>query len=263
LSGYDSARSRAFFIRAEEELATIPGVTGVASSLVPLLAGNNWGSSVSVEGFQKGPDTDAGARYNEVSPGYFRTLGIPLMSGREFTPADAGDAPKVAIVNEAFTKSSASTRRRRQAHVERSERHQARHRNHRRAGRWHSAVKQKVLPLFFRPPSEQGRDRWRLHPDGVDTDRTLRAGNGVMARLDPNLPLEQLKTLPQQARENVFLDRMISTLSASSRCCDDAGGRRFMCLPIPSPNAHGRSPPTWRSARAVATSARWCFARWR
>ena len=104
LSGYDSARSRAFFIRAEEELATIPGVTGVASSLVPLLAGNNWGSSVSVEGFQKGPDTDAGARYNEVSPGYFRTLGIPLMSGREFTPADAGDAPKVAIVNEAFTK---------------------------------------------------------------------------------------------------------------------------------------------------------------
>ena len=68
LSGYDSARSRAFFIRAEEELATIPGVTGVASSLVPLLAGNNWGSSVSVEGFQKGPDTDAGARYNEVSP---------------------------------------------------------------------------------------------------------------------------------------------------------------------------------------------------
>ena len=36
-----------------------------------------------------------------------------------------------------------------------------------------------------------------------------------MARLDPNLPIEDLKTMPQQVRENVFLDRMISTLSAS------------------------------------------------
>ncbi|MBA3270989.1 MAG: hypothetical protein H0T71_10800 [Acidobacteria bacterium] len=37
----------------------------------------------------------------------------------------------------------------------------------------------------------------------------------VIARLDPNLPVENLKTLDQQARENVFLDRMISTLPAA------------------------------------------------
>ena len=43
----------------------------------------------------------------------------------------------------------------------------------------------------------------------------LRADPGVMARLDPNLPVEDLKTMPQQVRENVFLDRMISTLSAA------------------------------------------------
>ena len=219
LSGYDSVRSRAFFIRAEEELATIPGVTGVASSLVPILAGNNWGSSVSVEGFQKGPDTDAGARYNEVSPGYFRTLGIPLMSGREFTPADAGDAPKVAIVNEAFTKKFGLGR---DAVGKRMS-------NGRDGTKLdteiigvvqdakYSEVKQKVPPLFFRP-YRQNKDVGSLAfyiRTASDTDRTLRAVPDVMARLDPNLPLEQLKTLPQQARENVFLDRMISTLSAS------------------------------------------------
>ena len=219
LSGYDSARSRAFFIRAEEELATIPGVTGVASSLVPLLAGNNWGSSVSVEGFQKGPDTDAGARYNEVSPGYFRTLGIPLMSGREFTPADAGDAPKVAIVNEAFTKKFGLGR---DAVGKRMS-------NGRDGTKLdteiigvvqdakYSEVKQKVPPLFFRP-YRQNKDVGSLAfyiRTASDTDRTLRAVPDVMARLDPNLPLEQLKTLPQQARENVVLDRMIGTLSAS------------------------------------------------
>ena len=219
LSGYDSARSRAFFIRAEEELATIPGVTGVASSLVPLLAGNNWGSSVSVEGFQKGPDTDAGARYNEVSPGYFRTLGIPLMSGREFTPADAGDAPKVAIVNEAFTKKFGLGR---DAVGKRMSNGQSDTKLDTEIigvvqDAKYSAVKQKVPPLFFRP-YRQNKDVGSLAfyiRTASDTDRTLRAVPDVMARLDPNLPLEQLKTLPQQARENVFLDRMISTLSAS------------------------------------------------
>ena len=104
LNGYDSARARTFFERTEEELAAVPGVTAVAASMVPLLAGSNWGSSVSVQGFEKGPDTDAHAYFNEISPGYFRTLGIPLMSGREFTAADAAGAPKVVIVNEAFAK---------------------------------------------------------------------------------------------------------------------------------------------------------------
>jgi len=219
LSGYDSARSRAFFIRAEEALATIPGVTGVASSLVPILAGNNWGSSVSVEGFQKGPDTDAGARYNEVSPGYFRTLGIPLMSGREFTPADAGDAPKVAIVNEAFTKKFGLGR---DAVGKRMSNGQSDTKLDTEIigvvqDAKYSEVKQKVPPLFFRP-YRQNKDVGSLAfyvRTASDTDRTLRAVPDVMARLDPNLPLEQLKTLPQQARENVSLDRMISTLSAS------------------------------------------------
>ena len=219
LSGYDSARSRAFFIRAEEELATIPGVTGVASSLVPLLAGNNWGSSVSVEGFQKGPDTDAGARYNEVSPGYFRTLGIPLMSGREFTPADAGDAPKVAIVNEAFTKKFGLGRNavgKRMSNGQSDTKLDTEIIGVVQDAKY-SEVKQKVPPLFFRPYRQNkavGSLAFYIRT-ASDTDRTLRAVPDVMARLDPNLPLEQLKTLPQQARENVSLDRMISTLSAS------------------------------------------------
>jgi ABC-type antimicrobial peptide transport system permease subunit len=48
-----------------------------------------------------------------------------------------------------------------------------------------------------------------------DLSQALRTVPGVVASLDPNLPVEDLKTMPQQIRENVFLDRMISSLSAA------------------------------------------------
>ena len=104
LNGYTSERSLALFERLEDELAAVPGVTGVSGSLVPLLSDSSWGNNVSVEGFEAGPDTDTNSRYNAVGPDYFRTLGISLLAGREFTRADAAGAPKVAIVNEQFAK---------------------------------------------------------------------------------------------------------------------------------------------------------------
>ena len=57
-----------------------------------------------VEGFESGPDVDNGSRFNQVGPGYFSTLGIPLLSGRDFELADGLGAPEVAIVNEAFAR---------------------------------------------------------------------------------------------------------------------------------------------------------------
>ena len=68
--------------------------------MVPLLSGSNWGNSVQVEGFESGPDIDSNSRMNEVGPGYFKTVGIPVLAGREFTRADAVGSGKVAIVNE-------------------------------------------------------------------------------------------------------------------------------------------------------------------
>ena len=81
-----------------------PGVDGVSASMVPVLAGSSWGRSVRVEGFASGPDVDASSRYNEIGPSYFSTLGRALLAGREFSASDVAGAPRVAIVNEAFTR---------------------------------------------------------------------------------------------------------------------------------------------------------------
>src|SRR6185503_19091311 len=103
-SGYDSTRSKALFTRLEEELGSLPGVSGVTSSMIPLLGGSNWGTDVQVQGFKEDADTDDNARFNEVGPGYFKTLGIQILAGREFTAGDEKGRPEVAVVNETFAK---------------------------------------------------------------------------------------------------------------------------------------------------------------
>ena len=75
-------------------------------------------------------------------------------------------------------------------------------------------------PLFFRPyrQSERvGSNTFYVRSSG-DPTQVVRGIPAVIARLDPNLPVEDLKTMPQQVKENVFLDRMISTLSAAFAC---------------------------------------------
>ncbi len=219
LNGYTSEQSRALFERMEDEVAALPGVTNVSSSMVPLIAGSNWGSSVSVEGFEAGPDTDTGARFNEVGPGYFRTLGIPILSGRGFTRADTLGAPKVAVVNEAFAKKFNLGR-------------EAVGKRMKVGGRGskldieivglvqnakYSSVKQEIPPLFFTPYRQDDELGFLTFyaRTGLDPEQMLPSIGGVVRTLDPNLPVEDLKTVAAQIRDNVFVDRMISTESAA------------------------------------------------
>jgi hypothetical protein len=97
LNGYAPQRSHEIFRRIEDGLARLPGVTGVTSASVRLASGSNWGSNFTVQGFTGAPDADTGSAHNHVGPDYLRTLGIPLVDGRELTRADTLGTPKVAI----------------------------------------------------------------------------------------------------------------------------------------------------------------------
>ncbi len=215
LNGYSSERTRLLIERLETDLSDAPGIASVTVSMVPALAGSNWGNDVSVQGFQAGPDTDSNSRYNEVGAGYFRTMGIALMSGREFTGADGPDSPKVAIVNEAFVKKfNLGSDAVGKLMGERNGRLDTTIVGVVRDAKY-SDVKRQIPPLYFTP--------YRQDKELVDMNFYVRTAGDptqsaatiadVVRRVDPNLPIESLKTLDRQVEENTFLDRMMSTLS--------------------------------------------------
>ena len=69
---------------------------------VPILSGDEWDSTMSVEGHQAKDGEDMQAFMNMLSPGYFTTMKIPLLEGRDFRLGDAAKESRVAIVNHRF-----------------------------------------------------------------------------------------------------------------------------------------------------------------
>jgi predicted permease len=222
LNGYSPERARLFYQRLEDELRAAPAVSAVALSNVQLLAGSSRARDVAVQGFKAGPDTDSNSRYNKVGPDYFSALGIPLVAGREFTDADTLNSATVAIVNQTFAKKFGL--------------------GNDAVGKlmgWapgkgyrspldttivgvvedakYSEVKQKVPPQFFVPYRQDpglGAMQVYVRTSG-DLAQATSAITAVVTRLDPNLPIEDLETLPEKVRDNTFLDRMVATLSAA------------------------------------------------
>jgi len=218
LNSYTTERTRQLFERMEDELSAVPGVTGVVAAIVPVLAGDNWGNSLAVEGFEAGPDTNTNASFNGVGPGYFRTMGIPLMAGREFTRADAFGGPRIAIVNQAFARKFKLGDNPLGKHfgtgggpdtkmdieivgvVQDAK---------------YSDVKREVPPQYFLPYRQEERLGYGYFylRTATPPEQMLATIPAVMRTLDASLPLGDVKTMETQIRDNVAQDRIISTLS--------------------------------------------------
>jgi predicted permease len=218
-NGYTNPRSLKLYERLEDELAALPGVDSVTSSGVRLLSNTRNGFGVTVEGYRTGPDTDAFSWYNKAGPGYFRTLGIPLIAGREFLRSDAPGSPNVAIVNEAFADKFNLGRNAVGKHIGDGRFGPAL--NIEIVGLVQNAkffdVKTPVGPIFFRPYAQDSPMQHLTFyvRTSLSPDRIFPGIKKLMAQLDPNLPLEDLSTFRQQLREHTFTDRLIYTLSAT------------------------------------------------
>jgi predicted permease len=102
LAGYGPERRPGFYAAVLERVAALPAVESAAFAVIPLLDGNEWNSGLTLDTGER--DEQSGPLRNAVGPGFFRTVGITLLEGREFEPADTASSQPVAIVNDAFAR---------------------------------------------------------------------------------------------------------------------------------------------------------------
>lgn len=214
-NGYTPQRSAALFTRLEEEITALPGVTAVTTSTTQLLSGDMRTTNVFVEGFDTRPEADHGTQYDEIGAGYFRTLGIPLISGRDFTAVDSEQAPKVAIVNEQFARKFGL----------------GRDAVGKRMSRGTPALDLQIVglvrdfrhtylrdspPMYF-IPHRQGTRRPGLMTFYVRTNAegTVPALRDAVRRLDANLPVEEPRTMEDAVRGATTRERLMSLMTGA------------------------------------------------
>jgi predicted permease len=216
LSGYDPPRTVNFYGQVLERLRSAPGVVSAGLASVAILAGDEWDSTMGVEGHQAADDEDMQAFINALSPGYFATMKIPLLEGRDFTRLDAKEEATVAIVNQRFAehffkgKSAIG----------------------KRVG-WGRGPQSKltieivgvVADSLYEGPRE-GVRRQVFLPNWGNTSAAFyvrtQTGTGAayalvrneVKQLDATMPVYELKTLEAQLDETLLTDRLIAMLSA-------------------------------------------------
>ncbi|HZA94816.1 MAG TPA: ABC transporter permease, partial [Burkholderiaceae bacterium] len=116
IGGYSPERTQLFYQQLLDRMQTQGGVSGVAFAWMGVLEGNQWDSTITIEGYDAKAGENMNPYCNAVSPGYFKTMGMPFIAGRDFDQRDAvviqppdPDLPgastfRVAIVNESFAK---------------------------------------------------------------------------------------------------------------------------------------------------------------
>jgi predicted permease len=220
LDRYTDSQALALYDDLMDRLAALPGVVLTSAARVPAIGGSTSSGSVTVEGFTPSDSEASETSFNVVGPNYFRTMGTPLVLGRELTRDDEMAAPKVAVVNEAFARHFLPGR------------NPVGHRFGFGLGRRvrldteivgvvrdakYSSVRETPSPVFYvsyrQAPQQRG-----LHfyvRTSVDPDTVAPLVRRTVSTLAPNVPVRDLKTMRQQIDENVGAERLLSTLTVS------------------------------------------------
>jgi len=216
-AGYKDGQVLPFFREVKERLERTPGVRSAAFASMRVMSGSEWGSGITVEGFTPA-ENDPGPSRNAVGPDYFRTLGVTLLRGREFTDRDHEKAPQVAIVNESFARfyfGGADPIGKRIGIGGRQ-------------GRADHTIVGVVGDTKYAEFREERRRVWYVpitagsmaprilyvRADG-DAERTLALVRGTVASVDRNVPLQDPKSVETQVAEQSQRERMLATLSTS------------------------------------------------
>jgi putative ABC transport system permease protein len=215
--GIRNARVLSFQRELRRQLAAVPGVVSVAeTSTLPLLDG--WGRSVSVEGGPTLSIKDAPiTQHALISPGYFQTMQIPLLRGRDFTDTDNGEN-HLAIVDQGLAEhywpgqDGLGKRIRLGPPEDQEPWHtiigvvgKVRNRDLAQAGEWN----------VYLPQSEISRDSTNvIIRTTQDPLSFVQAAQNRLASLDREIPLGRVKTFEQIVNESIWEQRFIAILLA-------------------------------------------------
>jgi predicted permease len=219
-NGYKPERSLDFYRQLRDNLDAIPGVETASLAVVPVLAGNEWDNSVTVEGYVSKPTQAPDPHMQFASPDYFKTMRIPILKGRDFRMSDDKGAPKVCIVNETFVRKYFKDGLAVGRHIGMS-------------GNPGTKLDVEIIGVVRDTKYESMRDEI---PDEVyvpymqanfvlgvtayvrtarDPNQTFAAVRQTVNRMDSNLPISDLKTLEAQQEESLLSERLVATLSAA------------------------------------------------
>jgi predicted permease len=218
LNGYTPDNAARFFDRLDTELRAMPGVTSVTATTIPILAQSNWGNNVTVEGFEAGAGVNTNASTARVGVDYFRTLGITLIAGREFTDADIKGSPKVAVVNEAFARKFNLTDRvigKRMALGAGNKPLDIEIVGLVRDAKY-DEVREPAPPQFVMPYRQADIGALTFYVRaGANTPAVLPTVAAVVRELDANIPISNLRTMEEQIRYDTSGYRALTTISSA------------------------------------------------
>jgi putative ABC transport system permease protein len=216
--GYDQRRAHTFYNELETRLQHLPGIEAAGVALNPVLADSDWESTIHIAGRVNKPGDDNQAYVNRVSPGYFKTLGIRVLSGRTFRENDSVNSPKVVVVSKSFAK------------------HFFRERP--AIGHWIGRGFEPNAPtdmqivgvvndIDYQDLREKDmRQLYLCAPQGMELETTvylsakgdpksvLASARHLVHEMEPKAPVTNMKTVERQLDESLVTERMIASLSA-------------------------------------------------
>ena len=218
LNGYPRARALSIFRQLEEQLAAIPGVRSAGASTIALMTNSDWSSTVKVEGYHAKEGEDMNPNVNAVGPGFFATIGQPLIAGREFTVKDVDGAPRVAIINETMAKYFFGTSSPIGRHIGwgRDATPAIEIVGVARDSKM-SRLRQQIPRVVYTPymqESEIGDMTFyaRAHGDAAGMGTLVRQ---TAQRVDASLPVFNMKTMTTVVSESLFIERIVAALSVA------------------------------------------------
>jgi predicted permease len=220
LNGYKPERTKDLYQRLKQSLETLPGVDNAGLAVMAVIDGDEWDQWVTIDSYAPKTGELPDPHMNFISPDYFKTLGIPLLTGRDFRLTDTLTAPKVCIVNETFAKKYFKTVNA-EGHmigmgidpgtktditvigVVRDTKYES--------------MRDEIPPEVFRPYQQLdfatgivAYVRTAHNPDDVFSTIRRRVHN-----LDANMPIFDMITLEKQVDDSLVTERLIATLSSS------------------------------------------------